>query len=152
MKENVEFRYMEIQDIDAVMEIDRQSFPNPWSRETFVRELMFNKHALYLLMIYERKIIGYCGMWLVADEAHITNIAVLPEYRGKKLGAALLEKMIEIAKNHDVTLMTLEVRVSNVVAQKLYEKFGFQIGGLRKNYYTDNQEDAYVMWVKFEDE
>lgn len=152
MKDNIEFRFMDIQDIDAVMEIDRQSFPNPWSRETFVRELTFNEHALYLLMIYERKIIGYCGMWLAADEAHITNIAVLPEYRGKKLGAALLEKMIEIAKNHDVTLMTLEVRVSNVVAQKLYEKFGFQIGGLRKNYYTDNQEDAYVMWVKFEDE
>jgi len=152
MKEKIEFRLMDIQDIDAVMEIDRQSFPKPWSKETFVRELMFNEHAVYLLMIYEGKIIGYSGMWIIADEAHITNIAVLPEYRGKKLGASLLEKTIEIAKDHHVALMTLEVRVSNVVAQKLYEKFGFQIGGLRKNYYTDNQEDAYVMWVKFEDD
>jgi ribosomal-protein-alanine N-acetyltransferase len=152
MKEQIEFRFMDIQDIDAVMEIDRQSFPKPWSKETFYRELMFNDHAVYLLMIYEGKIIGYSGMWIIVDEAHITNIAVLPEYRGKKLGAALHQKKIEIAKDHHVKLMTLEVRVSNVVAQKLYEKFGFQIGGLRKNYYTDNQEDAYVMWVKFEDE
>lgn len=152
MKEKVEFRFMDIQDIDAVMEVDKQSFPNPWSKETFYQELMFNDYALYVLMIYDNQIIGYSGMWIITDEAHITNIAVLPQYRGKKLGSALLEKTIEIAKSYQVTLMTLEVRVSNVVAQKLYEKFGFQIGGLRKQYYTDNLEDAYVMWVKFEDE
>lgn len=97
----------------------------------------------------EGKIAGYCGAWIVIDESHITNIAILPEYRGQKLGEALLRKMIEISISMGVVRMTLEVRVSNSVAISLYEKLGFQKGGIRKNYYTDNQEDAYVMWVNF---
>ncbi|MFA8439355.1 ribosomal protein S18-alanine N-acetyltransferase [Pueribacillus sp. YX66] len=149
MKNRVEFRYMTVEDIDAVLAVDCQSFPNPWSKETFYQEMMYNDYALYLLMEYNGEIIGYSGMWIITDEAHITNIAVLPEYRGQKLGEALFEKTIEVAKSYDAMTMTLEVRVSNQVAQNLYEKFGFQIGGLRKRYYTDNKEDAYVMWVRF---
>lgn len=143
---------MTVQDIDAVCIIDQQSFPNPWSKEIFYQELLHNDYALYLLMIHNEHVIGYSGMWIIADEAHITNIAVLPKYRGKKLGEALLKKTIEVAKKHEATSMTLEVRVSNVIAQNLYKKFGFQIGGLRKRYYTDNHEDAYVMWVKLNNE
>ncbi len=151
MADEIKFRFMEVEDIDDVLMIDQQSFPNPWSRETFYQEIMFNDHALYLLMICNDKIIGYSGMWIIADEAHITNIAVLPAYRGQKLGEALLKKTIEVAKSYEAAVMTLEVRVSNEIAQNLYEKFGFQIGGLRKRYYTDNNEDAYVMWVRFDE-
>jgi ribosomal-protein-alanine N-acetyltransferase len=93
------------------------------------------------------KIIGYCGAWIVVDEAHVTNIAILPAYRGKKLGEALLNKLISIAREMGARSMTLEVRVTNYAAQSLYRKFGFQTGGIRKNYYSDNQEDAQIMWV-----
>ena len=94
-------------------------------------------------------VIGYCGVWIVIDEAHITNIALLPEYRGRKLGEALLRKIIEVAIERGAKTMTLEVRMSNMIAQSLYRKLGFQGGAIRKRYYTDNQEDALVMWVNF---
>lgn len=143
------FRNMTVNDLDIVASIDKQSFPKPWSKETFINELTQNRFATYILLTLNEKIVGYCGLWVIVDEAHITNIAVLPEYRGKKFGEELLKKTIELAKEQGALSMTLEVRVSNKVAQNLYEKFGFQIGGVRKNYYTDNGEDAYVMWVKF---
>ncbi|MFP3471371.1 ribosomal protein S18-alanine N-acetyltransferase, partial [Micrococcus sp. SIMBA_144] len=91
------------------------------------------------------EVAGYCGVWVIIDEAHITNIALHPEYRGLKLGEALLNKAIHFAKSRGALKITLEVRVSNIVAQNLYRKFGFEEGGIRKNYYTDNQEDALVM-------
>lgn len=141
------FRLMRTEDIDQVLIVERQSFTLPWSREAFYNELNYNQYAKYLVIEDEGKIAGYCGTWIVIDEAHITNIAILPEYRGLKLGEELLRMMIEIALSMGVIRMTLEVRVSNMVAQSLYKKLGFQTGGIRKNYYTDNQEDAYVMWV-----
>lgn len=147
--EIAEFRNMTVDDVDIVASIDKQSFPKPWSKETFINELTQNRYATYLLLLVNEKIVGYCGLWVIIDEAHITNIAVLPEYRGKKLGEELLKKTIQIAKEQGAASMTLEVRVSNKIAQNLYAKFGFQIGGLRKNYYTNNGEDAFVMWVKF---
>jgi ribosomal-protein-alanine N-acetyltransferase len=147
MSKTITFRFMREEDIDQVMNVEMQSFTLPWTREAFYNELHHNQYARYLVLEDGGKIAGYCGAWIVVDEAHITNIAVLPEYRGKKLGEALLMKMIELARSMGAIRMTLEVRVSNTVAQSLYKKFGFQIGGIRKNYYTDNQEDAYVMWV-----
>ncbi|WP_409303970.1 ribosomal protein S18-alanine N-acetyltransferase [Peribacillus sp. SCS-155] len=147
MNNTMTFRYMREEDIDQILIVEKLSFTMPWSRDAFYNELHHNQFAKYIVLEDEGKIVGYCGAWLVIDEAHITNIAILPEYRGKKLGEALLLKMMEIAKRHGIIRMTLEVRVSNVVAQRLYEKLGFQRGGIRKNYYTDNLEDAYVMWV-----
>ncbi len=141
------FRLMRTEDIDQVLIVERQSFTLPWSREAFYNELNHNQYAKYLVIEDEGKIAGYCGAWIVIDEAHITNIAILPDYRGLKLGEELLRKMIDVALSMGVIRMTLEVRVSNIVAQSLYKKLGFQTGGIRKNYYTDNQEDAYVMWV-----
>lgn len=85
------------------------------------------------------------------DEAHVTNIAIHPDHRGKKLGGGLMEAAIETAKAQGAVLMTLEARVSNTVAQNLYRKLGFKNGGIRKRYYTDNYEDAIVMWVKFDE-
>lgn len=138
---------MKLKDIDAVLKIEHESFATPWSREAFFNELTNNQFAMYIVLEEEEKVIGYCGVWVVVDEGHITNIALLPEYRGKRLGEALLTKVMETAKKMGAKKMTLEVRVTNKVAQSLYRKLGFQDGGIRKNYYTDNQEDALVMWV-----
>jgi ribosomal-protein-alanine N-acetyltransferase len=138
---------MNEQDIDDVLEIEQKSFATPWSREAFYNELTQNQFAVYVVLEEEEKVIGYCGVWIVVDEAHITNVAMLPEYRGRKLGEALMRKIIEVAVEMGAKTMTLEVRVSNFTAQSLYRKLGFQDGAIRKNYYTDNQEDALVMWV-----
>ena len=148
MKSLVTFRFMEMKDIDQILLIERLSFTIPWSREAFYNELTHNQYAHYLVMEEEERIIGYCGLWIVLDEAHVTNIALLPEYRGKGLGTGLLRKAMMEAKELGALTMTLEVRVSNHVAQSLYRKLGFENGGIRKNYYSDNQEDALVMWVK----
>ncbi|WP_407638481.1 ribosomal protein S18-alanine N-acetyltransferase [Bacillus alveayuensis] len=143
----ITFRQMTLADIDDVLKIEHASFTLPWSRESFYNELAHNNYSHYIVMEWNGQVIGYCGMWLVMDEAHITNVAVLPEFRGRKLGEALMRKAMETAKELGAKTMTLEVRVSNHVAQSLYRKLGFLNGGIRKQYYTDNQEDALVMWV-----
>ncbi len=145
------FRFMAEEDIDQVLVIEHKSFTLPWSRDAFINELTKNQFAVYLVLEDDGAVIGYCGAWIVVDEAHVTNIAVLPEYRGKKLGEALMKKMMEAAKELGAVTMTLEARVTNIAAQSLYRKLGFQNGAIRKNYYTDNQEDAIVMWVKLDE-
>ncbi|MGI6091924.1 MAG: ribosomal protein S18-alanine N-acetyltransferase [Negativicutes bacterium] len=140
-------RPMEAKDIDAVLEVERQSFDTPWSREAFENEVD-NDLAYYLILVNENRVIGYGGMWIIVDEAHITNIALLPAYREKGLGKRLLSAMISLAKDKGARSMTLEVRVSNTPAKKLYDSFGFEECGLRQGYYTDNNEDALIMWLK----
>ncbi|ULT57297.1 ribosomal protein S18-alanine N-acetyltransferase [Neobacillus drentensis] len=147
MVDSYVFRFMREEDIDQVLEVEHASFTTPWSREAFFNEIHNNKFAVYIVLEENEKIVGYCGTWVVIDEAHVTNIAIRPEYRGKKLGEALLSKLISTTREMGVRSMTLEVRVTNHVAQSLYRKFGFQNGGIRKNYYSDNQEDALIMWV-----
>lgn len=147
IKQQILFRFMTVDDIDGVMKVETSAFTVPWKREAFYNELVHNQFAKYIVMTDNDQVIGYCGMWLILDEAHITNIAVLPEYRGRKLGEALLMQSKLLAMQHQAATMTLEVRVSNHVAQNLYKKLGFKPGGIRKNYYTDNNEDALVMWV-----
>jgi [ribosomal protein S18]-alanine N-acetyltransferase len=144
---DIQFRFMTLNDIDDVLRVERASFTVPWSREAFYNELVHNRYAKYIVMVHKDRIIGYGGMWVVVDEAHITNVAVLPEFRGKKLGEALMRKLMETAKQLGAATMTLEVRVSNHVAQSLYRKLGFRNGGIRRHYYPDNLEDALVMWV-----
>ncbi|WP_449623000.1 ribosomal protein S18-alanine N-acetyltransferase [Robertmurraya sp. Marseille-Q9965] len=147
MNKQITLRKMVEEDIDQILVIEKESFATPWSRESFENELTKNRFALYLVLEDEEVIFGYCGVWIIVDEAHVTNIALLPNYRGKKLGETLLTEIMKVAKEKGAKTMTLEVRVSNHVAQSLYRKLGFQDGGIRKNYYTDNQEDALVMWV-----
>ncbi|QQZ07573.1 ribosomal protein S18-alanine N-acetyltransferase [Heyndrickxia oleronia] len=144
---DIQLRKATLADLDGIMEVEVQSFTLPWSREAFYNEFVVNHFAVYFVLEDKERIIGYCGVWLVVDEAHITNIAVLPEYRGQKLGELLLRSMMEFASESGAKSMTLEVRVSNTIAQSLYKKLGFFEGGIRKNYYSDNQEDALVMWV-----
>ncbi|KQL17638.1 ribosomal protein S18-alanine N-acetyltransferase [Cytobacillus solani] len=147
MNKSLTFRFMDINDVDDILKIEHESFTLPWSREAFLNELTTNQYALYLGLEEDGKVIGYCGVWIVVDEAQITNVAILPEFRGRKLGEALMRQVMEIASERGARTMSLEVRVSNSIAQSLYRKLGFQNGGIRKNYYSDNQEDALVMWV-----
>jgi ribosomal-protein-alanine N-acetyltransferase len=147
MNNTVTFRNMTVDDLDDVLDVEINSFATPWSRDAFFNELTTNQFAHYLVVEVDHKVVGYCGVWIIVDEAHITNIALLPEYRGLKLGEALLARIIELAKGIGTVRMTLEVRVSNERAQSLYRKFGFEDGAIRKQYYTDNLEDALVMWV-----
>lgn len=151
MSESVKFRKMTIHDVNEVYEIEKQSFTLAWTKEAFEQEMLKNEFAYYVLAETQEGVVGYCGMWLVMDEAHITNIAISPKERGKKFGEALMKEAIETAKAQGAKLMTLEARVSNIAALNLYRKLGFQNGGIRKGYYTDNQEDAIVMWVNFDE-
>ncbi|HCG4536337.1 ribosomal protein S18-alanine N-acetyltransferase [Ureibacillus chungkukjangi] len=142
------YRKMTPEDVEAVHEIELASFPTPWTLDSFHYEMRENNFAYYLVAENDaEKIIGFCGMWLVIDSAQITNVAVVEAARGLGIGEGLMREAMRIAKEKDVDVMSLEVRVSNVVAQNLYRKLGFQDGGIRKGYYTDNQEDALVMWV-----
>lgn len=147
MNKTITFRNMTIDDLDEVMDVEVNSFTIPWSREAFFNELTKNQFAQYLIVEVDQRVVGYCGVWIIIDEAHITNIALLPEYRGMKLGEALMAKVMELAREMGAMRVTLEVRVSNERAQNLYRKFGFEEGAIRKQYYTDNMEDALVMWV-----
>ena len=140
-------RKMEIKDVPEVLKVEKSSFPVPWTSDIFYHELTDNMHALYFVVDYDGEIIGYAGMWIVIDEAQITNIAILPEYRGKKIGEQLFHHLMMAAIRIGAVQLSLEVRVSNIVAQRMYRKFGLLPGGIRKNYYTDDQEDALVMWV-----
>ncbi|WP_416829665.1 ribosomal protein S18-alanine N-acetyltransferase [Ectobacillus polymachus] len=143
----ITFRDMQLEDIESVLEIEHASFTIPWTEDAFIRELTMNEYANYTVLEENGQVVGYCGMWLILDEASITNIAILPAYRGRQLGEALLRFVMEYARQKGGKTMSLEVRVSNIIAQGLYRKLGFLNGGIRKGYYTDNYEDALVMWV-----
>ena len=143
---------MQHEHIDAVYEIECACFTTPWSKESFKRELetemppTFYVVALLYEPFQEPKVVGYAGMWHIVNEGHITNVAVHDSHRRKGIAAMLLERLVEIAKQHKMIGLTLEVRVSNHAAQALYEQHGFTSEGVRKGYYADTGEDALVMW------
>ncbi|WP_088106089.1 ribosomal protein S18-alanine N-acetyltransferase [Halalkalibacter urbisdiaboli] len=144
-------RLMTLEDIEQVVKVEEDSFAIPWKPAVFENELTNNKYAHYLAYEYNEKVIGYCGLWVVMDEAQVTNIAIHSDYRGQKRGEELLAYAKAFVSLMGVKRLSLEVRVSNYVAQGLYRKLGFQEGGIRKNYYADNLEDALVMWVKIDE-
>lgn len=143
----ITYRRMTAADVDAVYAIELATFPTPWTLDSFHYEMRENQYAHYIVAEDETEIIGFCGMWLVIDAAQITNVAVVESARGKGIGEALMKEAIRVAREAEMEVMSLEVRVTNMVAQNLYRKLGFQNGGIRKGYYTDNGEDALVMWV-----
>lgn len=143
----VSFRTMTIADIPAVIRVEHASFPTPWTRQAFYNELAYNQFAHYIVVVKNEQVIGYVGMWLIMNEAHITNIAIHPDDRGKGYGEQTLNHAMEVARRHGADRMTLEVRVSNHIAQALYQKKGFEPTGRRPRYYTDNHEDALIMWA-----
>ena len=134
-------------DLEGNYEVEKDSFPIPWPISSFEEELK-NILATYLVAKINNKVIGYIGMWFVMDECHITNIAVLGEYRKQGIASKLINEMLKLCKEHQTTYIKLEVRSSNLPAQKLYSKFGFTEEVIRKGYYKnpDNtREDAIVM-------
>lgn len=145
-KNIIELQSMSFHDIDRVTEIENLCFASPWSRESFESELLQNNLARYIVAKLNGKVVAYGGMWIVLDEAHITNIAVHPSFRERKIGEKLVREMLRRAKESKAERITLEVRTSNAAARKLYEKLGFKDSGTRKDYYADTGEDAIIMW------
>lgn len=142
----IQFRQAAIEDVAAILEVERASFTVPWSRQAFCGELDNNLYARYIVAELGDKIIGYAGMWIILDEGHVTNIAIHPDYRGRHYGEAMVRQLMKLARDCGAVKMTLEVRVSNMIAQALYKKLGFEARGRRKGYYADNNEDAIIMW------
>ena len=134
-------------DIDEVLNISDLSLKESWSRDSFFNELS-NPVAKYLIAKVNDKVVGFAGIWTVLDEGQITNIAVHPDFRNIKIGSALVEGLISNLNEWKLNSMTLEVRKSNIPAQNLYKKYGFKEEGLRKRYYSDNKEDAIIMWYR----
>lgn len=140
-------------DIPAVVAIDRRSFPVPWSERSYRFELLENPAALLLVAEATaepgRPVVGYVGLWLLGEEAHISTLAVDPAYRRRGIGRRLLRAALERAAAAGAQAVTLEVRVSNAAAIALYRSFGFQEVGVRRGYYRDNGEDALLMtWYR----
>ncbi len=138
-------------DLEQVLIIENKSFGVPWSRGMFEEELA-NTNAFYKVIEINGSVIAYGGMWKVLYEGHITNIAVHPDFRRKGLGRKVLSNLFIEAGKQGVHFLTLEVRVGNEAAIRLYESLGFEVKGRRKRYYSDNHEDAFIMWAKVEEQ
>jgi len=138
---------MEMADLDDVMEIEHASFSLPWSRWMFERELMDRKHSQFFVARSGDEIAGYIGFWLVLEEVHIVTIAVRSDYRRRGIGSILMLEALNEALRLGAERATLEVRVTNLPAQDLYKKLGFITVAIRKRFYSDTGEDAYVMWL-----
>ncbi|WP_214697075.1 ribosomal protein S18-alanine N-acetyltransferase [Exiguobacterium sp. s160] len=145
---DVKIRRMTWLDVEEVTKVEEASFSIPWTKEAFMNEMLRNEQAIYFVAVHDKQVVGFVGVWQIVDEGHITNIAVLPEFRGQGIGNQLLAELVAFAKSKGLVGLTLEVRVSNVGAQKLYEQFGFMQAGRRRRYYQDNNEDAYIYWAK----
>lgn len=141
----IELRAMSREDVSDVYRIETLSFRTPWSRRSLYEEVE-NTLAHYLVALSDSEIAGYCGMWVLFDECHITNIAVDPRFRRNGIGKALLVGSMEIGVFFGATSMTLEVRETNRIAQDMYGKLGFQQQGFRKRYYQDTGEGAILLW------
>lgn len=147
----IDFKNMKVDDVQRVHEIEKASFTTPWSKQSIIKEITENKLSRYKILTVDDNIIGYYGLWIVHDEAHVMNIAIDPDYRSQGYGTMLFENLIETAIKEGVKRVTLEVRRSNEHAINLYEKFGFEASAIRKGYYRDVGEDALIMWLVIED-
>jgi ribosomal-protein-alanine N-acetyltransferase len=134
-------------DIKDVLRIEQQSFSTTWPSNAFFQELHDNKLAHYFVGRVGKQIVAYGGIWVILEDSHVTTIAVSPAYRGRKYGEIMLLHLLDQAISRGASWMTLEVRESNTVAQALYRKYGFTTVSTRKGYYSDNNENALVMWA-----
>jgi ribosomal-protein-alanine N-acetyltransferase len=136
---------MRFTDLEAVQDIERASFTTPWPPHAYRSELESNRLATYLVVRAGDEVVAYAGMWLMVDEAHITTFAVHPAWRRRRVGERLLVALLDLAVARRAREATLEVRLSNLAARRLYEKYGFRPVGLRPRYYSDDGEDALIM-------
>ena len=131
----------------AVLRIESQVYPRPWSLPLFMSELNLRTSRAYYVARVEGNVVGYAGLMLTGDDGHVTTIAVDPAWHRHKIGTRLLLNLAREARDRSARHLTLEVRMSNTGAQALYRKFGFRPAGIRKNYYLETNEDAMVMWA-----
>jgi [ribosomal protein S18]-alanine N-acetyltransferase len=136
---------MRFEDVPAVHEIERMSFRTPWPAYAFEQELRGNRLARYVVARAGDRVVGFAGIWLMVDEAHVTTFGVHPDWRRQGIGRQLLLNLAELSAAIGARRMTLEVRATNHAAQALYRAFGFEIAGRRHRYYSDDGEDALVM-------
>ncbi len=136
---------MRPEDVPLVHEIERLSFRTPWPAYAFEQELKGNRLARYVVARAGDQVVGFAGVWMMVDDAHVTTFAVHPDWRRQAIGRQLLLNLAELSVAIGARRMTLEVRVSNGAAQALYRSFGFEIVGRRPRYYTDDGEDALIM-------
>lgn len=146
--DRLQIRNMTAEDISAVHEIEVASFSVPWSRE-ILEESFESENNKFLVAIFDGKLAGYINLWYVLDEATVANIAVAGVFRKQGIAAALMENALKEAEENGMSAVTLEVRVSNEPAIRLYEKFGFESVGLRPDYYEKPREAALIMWKYF---
>ncbi len=136
---------MTLDDVEAVRAIERASFTTPWPDEAYRSELRSNRLATYVVARLGDEIVGFGGLWIMVDEAHITTFAVHPRWRRRGIGERLLLALLDVALAERARESTLEVRLSNIPARRLYEKYGFRPVGVRPRYYSDDGEDALIM-------
>ena len=134
-------------EVGDIYELERACFPSPWTYNMLYTDICENRITEYVLCRDGGKPVGYGGMWMILDEAHITNVCAHPDSRRRGIASAVLRWLICTAREKGAARITLEVRVSNVAAMHLYESFGFHICGKRTSYYSDNGEDAYILWL-----
>ena len=134
-------------DLDGVLYVEEESFTNPWTREMYAWELQNRSVChIYVVRTRERPVVGFCAFWLVFDEIHINNVAVLPDLRGQGIGTALVRHVLAEGRRLGAARATLEVRASNEGARRLYERLGFHVAARRPRYYSSPVEDALVLW------
>jgi ribosomal-protein-alanine N-acetyltransferase len=143
----IEFRKLKLRDLTAIEEIERSSYPTPWSRSMFAGELTKpSSICLAAIDVEANRLVGYLIISRYVDAWHVMNIAVAEDYRRRKIATRLIERLFEVTSGDGRRGYTLEVRVSNEAAIRLYESLGFKARGVRRGYYTDNREDALIMW------
>jgi ribosomal-protein-alanine N-acetyltransferase len=143
----LEITRMKRRHLKGVMAIEREVYPRPWSPSLFISEMSELHNRAYLVAKIGKEVVGYGGVICYGDEAHVTTIAVSPEYHRRKIGTRVMYELLRSAIEMGARAVSLEVRMSNWGAQRMYERFGFRPVGVRKGYYQETGEDALVMWV-----
>ncbi len=142
---DIEFREMREEDVKRVHELETVCFRTPWSYNSLLSELS-NDVAYYTVAVSDGIVVGYAGSWIMFDEAHVTNIAVDPDHRCRGIATGMILHLMNIAMKRGAERMTLEVRETNLTAQRLYASLGFAYAGTRKHYYSDTGENALILW------
>ena len=141
-------RPMEINDLEKVLEIEKQSFSVPWTQDLFISELTRNKYAKYFVLVKDNDVVGYLGLWQKGSSFHITNIAISEKLRRRGYGEKFLKFIEKITVIYRIKKISLEVRRSNYIAQDMYRKYGYKVIRILRNYYQEEKEDALVMEKK----
>ena len=144
----VELVPMRRRHLGQVLDIERQVYARPWTASLFLSEIVQRSTRFYIVAKLGRRVVGYAGLMVIGDEGHVTNIAVDPALHRRKVASRLLYALMSEARRRGATACTLEVRVANLAAQRLYQQFGFAPVGIRKNYYVETGEDALIMWAE----